>query len=301
MWRRDPLRTRRAHDRPSPPPASTRPGRRSTGCSTGASRSAPELGAEPSFPERNGSQRQRAMIESGASREEVFAASVAETARTYSEGGARVSGPPEPGQQGVPSEDELRAAYEAELARITASDMIAQAAVFPAQHRRATDGATAPPLPAPSPRALRPAPSVTWSRSATRSTQRWRSWGSSSAASPADQLGPLRDALSRLQMAYAAELRRAGARARAATPTPTALTMRAMTAREGPAARRGEGPPPPPPTGGRRRWSRASTAPVRRSPADGSGCPAADPGIERAPVAVRVPAIGLARPPPARK
>jgi len=42
-----------------------------------------ELGVEPAFPERNGAQRQRAMIESGATREEVFAASVAETARTY--------------------------------------------------------------------------------------------------------------------------------------------------------------------------------------------------------------------------
>jgi carboxylate-amine ligase len=42
-----------------------------------------ELGAEPSFPERNGAQRQRAMIAAGASREEVFAASVAETAKTY--------------------------------------------------------------------------------------------------------------------------------------------------------------------------------------------------------------------------
>jgi carboxylate-amine ligase len=42
-----------------------------------------ELGIDFAFPERNGSQRQRAMIETGASREEVFAASVAETARTY--------------------------------------------------------------------------------------------------------------------------------------------------------------------------------------------------------------------------
>ncbi len=42
-----------------------------------------ELGVEPVFPERNGAQRQRALIEAGASREEVFAASVAETARTY--------------------------------------------------------------------------------------------------------------------------------------------------------------------------------------------------------------------------
>ncbi len=42
-----------------------------------------EIGIDLVFPERNGAQRQRAMIESGASREEVFAASVAETARTY--------------------------------------------------------------------------------------------------------------------------------------------------------------------------------------------------------------------------
>jgi glutamate---cysteine ligase / carboxylate-amine ligase len=44
-----------------------------------------ELGIEASFPERNGAQRQRAMIEAGASREEVFAASVAETRQTYSQ------------------------------------------------------------------------------------------------------------------------------------------------------------------------------------------------------------------------
>ncbi len=52
-----------------------------------ASWSAPvrgELGIELSFPERNGAQRQRAMIEQGATREEVFAAAVAETRQTYS-------------------------------------------------------------------------------------------------------------------------------------------------------------------------------------------------------------------------
>ncbi len=41
-----------------------------------------ELGVEPAFPERNGAQRQRRMIEAGATREEVFAASVAETRQT---------------------------------------------------------------------------------------------------------------------------------------------------------------------------------------------------------------------------
>jgi carboxylate-amine ligase len=42
-----------------------------------------ELSLDPSFPERNGAQRQRRMIEAGASREEVFAASVAETRQSF--------------------------------------------------------------------------------------------------------------------------------------------------------------------------------------------------------------------------
>jgi glutamate---cysteine ligase / carboxylate-amine ligase len=44
-----------------------------------------ELGIDLSFPERNGAQRQRAMIEAGASREEVFAATVHETTQTYAQ------------------------------------------------------------------------------------------------------------------------------------------------------------------------------------------------------------------------
>jgi carboxylate-amine ligase len=44
-----------------------------------------ELGIELGFPERNGAQRQRRLIESGASREEVFAAAVSETRQTYTE------------------------------------------------------------------------------------------------------------------------------------------------------------------------------------------------------------------------
>jgi carboxylate-amine ligase len=44
-----------------------------------------ELGVELCFPERNGAQRQRRMIEAGASREEVFAAAVRDTLQTYSE------------------------------------------------------------------------------------------------------------------------------------------------------------------------------------------------------------------------
>jgi glutamate---cysteine ligase / carboxylate-amine ligase len=44
-----------------------------------------ELGIELAFPDRNGAQRQRALIAAGASREEVFAASVRETRQTYAE------------------------------------------------------------------------------------------------------------------------------------------------------------------------------------------------------------------------
>jgi glutamate---cysteine ligase / carboxylate-amine ligase len=44
-----------------------------------------ELGIEISLPERNGAQRQRRMIEAGASREDVFAASVQETRQTYAQ------------------------------------------------------------------------------------------------------------------------------------------------------------------------------------------------------------------------
>jgi len=43
-----------------------------------------ELGLEPVFPELNGAQRQRRMIDAGASIEEVYSASVEETSATYS-------------------------------------------------------------------------------------------------------------------------------------------------------------------------------------------------------------------------
>jgi carboxylate-amine ligase len=44
-----------------------------------------ELGIDLAFPERNGAQRQRQMIEAGASREDVYAAAVNETRATYSQ------------------------------------------------------------------------------------------------------------------------------------------------------------------------------------------------------------------------
>jgi len=44
-----------------------------------------ELGIDVCFPERNGAQRQRAQIEAGASREEVYAAAVRETSETFAQ------------------------------------------------------------------------------------------------------------------------------------------------------------------------------------------------------------------------
>jgi carboxylate-amine ligase len=44
-----------------------------------------QLGIDTAFPERNGAQRQRRIIEAGATREEVFATSVNETRETYSQ------------------------------------------------------------------------------------------------------------------------------------------------------------------------------------------------------------------------
>jgi carboxylate-amine ligase len=44
-----------------------------------------ELGIELAFPDRNGAQRQRALIAAGVSREDVFAAGVRETRQTYAE------------------------------------------------------------------------------------------------------------------------------------------------------------------------------------------------------------------------
>ena len=44
-----------------------------------------ELAIEPAFPERNGAQRQRQMIEAGASSEELLASVVEETRQSYAQ------------------------------------------------------------------------------------------------------------------------------------------------------------------------------------------------------------------------
>ena len=80
---RDPLRPRRQADRPRRGVRSSRRRPWPTACWPGPPRRGQLLGIEPALPEENGAQRQRRALEQGASMEEVFAAEVAETQRTY--------------------------------------------------------------------------------------------------------------------------------------------------------------------------------------------------------------------------
>ena len=113
--------------------------------------------------------------------------------------------PARPGPQDMPSEEELRAAYEAELARLTTTDMIAQATVSLLNLGARRIGP---------PPGAEPAPGET----PERDLEQVRDAIDGSMALlaildrriPAEQLRPLRDALSRLQMAYAAEVRGEG-------------------------------------------------------------------------------------------
>ena len=107
------------------------------------------------------------------------------------------------GPAGAPSEEELRAAYEAELARITATDMIAQAAVSLLNigaHRMGP-----PPGQGEEPGARRPRP-----RAGARRDRRRRALLAILERRIPQELAPLQDALSRLQMAYAQEMGAAG-------------------------------------------------------------------------------------------
>jgi len=103
------------------------------------------------------------------------------------------------GQPGQPSEDELRAAYEAELSRITSTDMILQATVSLlnlAGRRLGPIGDR----PAPGAEGERDLEQV---RDAVDGVRALLEILERSA--PVQELRPLRDALSQLQMAYARE------------------------------------------------------------------------------------------------
>lgn len=123
------------------------------------------------------------------------------------------------GEQAGPSEDEMRAAYEAELNRITSSEMILQTAVSliniggrrlglaPATSPSEAPGDAAPP--------------------AARDLEQVRdAIDGASALLPIlerrmpRELGPLRDAIAQLQFAYAREARNAGSAAPGASQAP---------------------------------------------------------------------------------
>jgi hypothetical protein len=109
-----------------------------------------------------------------------------------------------------PSEEELRAAYEAELARINATDMIAQATVSLLNIGAHRMGAPVEPGGPPVGQDLEQARDAIDAARALLGILERRMPG---------ELAPLRDALSRLQMAYAAEAGRGGAEA----PAPAAV------------------------------------------------------------------------------
>ena len=143
-------------------------------------------------------------------REEVFAASVRETARDLFRGGDGYEREPQqpaapPARRAQPSEEELRAAYEAELARITATDMIVQAAVSLLN----IGGAPAGPASG-ARRGAGPAGTERDLEQVRDAIDAARALLGILERRPADELAPLRDALSRLQMAYARRGRRPG-------------------------------------------------------------------------------------------
>jgi hypothetical protein len=110
-----------------------------------------------------------------------------------------MSDPNDPTAAGAPSEEELRAAYEAELARITAVDMIAQSAVslLNIGARRIGPPPGAGEQPGESGRDLEQVrDAIDGARALLAILER----------RIPQELGPLKDALSRLQMAYAQEM-----------------------------------------------------------------------------------------------
>ena len=147
---------------------------------------------------------------------------------------------------GEPSEEELRAAYEAELSRITTADMMLQAAVS-----LLNIGARRLGLPAAELREPEPAPAGVRARSragARRDRRREGAAGDSRAQRSRRSCGPLRDALSQLQMAYAREAaaarRRQQPRAARAATEPRAAAGQAAQEAGRPAVRAAEPGPP---------------------------------------------------------
>jgi hypothetical protein len=138
------------------------------------------------------------------------------------------------GGSGEPTEEELRTAYEAELSRITATDMMAQAAVslLNIGARRlgiGGEGQGEGAAGAPQRDLEQVRDAIDGARALLEILER---------RIPRD-LGPLRDALSRLQMAYAREIQPGAAAAGEAQPQ--AGEQPAPAGRPGPGAEQREG------------------------------------------------------------
>jgi hypothetical protein len=129
-----------------------------------------------------------------------------------------------PGTSGEPSEQELRAAYEAELSRISSTDMMLQAAVSLLNvggYRLGLGGAPGAP-----PAADRDLEQVRDAIDGVRALV-----GILERRIP-QELGPLRDALSQLQLAYAREAQ-AGGRADPGAQPPRPTEKQPPSATEG--------------------------------------------------------------------
>jgi hypothetical protein len=156
------------------------------------------------------------------------------------------------GTSGQPTEEELRAAYEAELSRITSTDMMAQAAVsllnigarrlgLLAEREGAAAGASASEPSGGSGRDLEQVRDAIDGAKALLDILERRI---------PDELRSLRDALSQLQMAYAREVRPGGATA-ASTPDAAGGQTEPASTAKAPAAATQQGDPGPAESSGR--------------------------------------------------
>jgi hypothetical protein len=152
-------------------------------------------------------------------------------------GGQPAGGPPGPG--GQPSEDEMRAAYEAEMSRITSADMVLQATVSLLNIGARRLGLVGPPEGAAGQAPERDLEQVRDAIDAVRGLM-----PVVERRAP-QEARPLRDALSQLQMAYARESQAApGAPAQAGAPSAPGGEPQSAPPVGTPAAGRPAAPPP---------------------------------------------------------
>ena len=201
---RDPLRARRQPDRPRARRDTPRARRRAPRLDRADPRGARHRARVP------GAQRSAAPAaddRGGREPRGVFAASVAETRATYSQEvkvptatigpAASAAGAPTAGQAAQLSEEELRAAYEAELSRVSATDIIAQTVVSLINIGARRLGLTGEPAGG---RSAGPERDLEQVRDAIDGA---RALLAILERTIPQELPPLRDALARLQMAYA--------------------------------------------------------------------------------------------------